>query len=222
MVIQEGPSETGMQENEIKDGKMMQTETRDGLAREYGLAEAVVGMISSPVATMREMSQGSFLRVSLTVFFLVLLPVSLSTALTDTALAAQLGGPAVVFAVLITLSLLIFFTQAGLCFATARLFGARGSFSGLLSLLALANVPSIFMVPYALLRLAPGIIGSVLHGLGSLVLTVWVGILAVIAVRETFQLSTGRALLIYFLPILLLVVLVLMAGLAVIVVSAAT
>jgi len=193
---------------------MSQMEIKDDLTPKDGLAEVVVGIIGSPVATMRKMSRESSLRLSLTVFLLVMLVVA-GTVLVDAELAAQLGGSVVVFVVLMPLSFLLLIIQAGVIFGVARLLGAKGSFSSLLSLLALANVPSLFMAPLALLSFVPGIAAGALYGLGSLVLTIWVVILNIIAVRETFQVTSGRALLICYLPILLLVVLVaLVAGLA--------
>lgn len=186
----------------------MEIESKDEFARRDGLAEVIVGIIGSPVATMRKVNREHSLPLSLAIFLLVMLVVSLATVLTDATLLAQLGGLAVFIVVLIPLSLIFLFTQAGACFGAARLLGARGSFRNLLSLLALANVPSLFMAPLALLRFVPGIAGSVLHGLGSLVLSIWVMVLAIIAVRETFQVTTGRAVLICYLPILLLVALV--------------
>lgn len=192
---------------------MSQMEIKDDLAPKDGLAEVVVGIIGSPVATMRKMSRESSLRLSLSVFLLVMLVVT-GTVLVDADLAAQLGGSVGVFAVLMPLSFLLLFIQAGACFGVARLLGAKGSFSSLLSLFALANAPSLFMAPLALLNFVPGIAASALYGLGSLALTIWVVILIIIAVRETFQVTIGRALLICYLPILLLVVLVaLVAGL---------
>ncbi|MBT9142599.1 MAG: hypothetical protein DDT29_00993 [Dehalococcoidia bacterium] len=190
----------------------MEIESKDEFARRDGLAEVIVGIIGSPVATMRKVNREHSLPLSLAIFLLVMLVVSLATVLTDATFLAQLGvtqlGLAVFIVVLIPLSLIFLFTQAGACFGAARLLGARGSFRNLLSLLALANVPSLFMAPLALLRFVPGIAGSVLHGLGSLVLSIWVMVLAIIAVRETFQVTTGRAVLICYLPILLLVALV--------------
>ncbi|MHB1254928.1 MAG: YIP1 family protein [Dethiobacteraceae bacterium] len=193
----------------------MDIESKDDFVRKGSLAEVVVGIIVSPVATMRAVNREPSLRLSLTVFLLVMLVVSIGTVLADAELAAQLGGSAVVFAVLMPLAIFILFTQAGVCFGAARLLGARGSFANLLSLFALANIPSFFMAPLALVSFVPGIAGGILHGLGSFVLSTWVMVLAIIAVRETFQVTTGRALLIYGLPILLLVgLVVLVAGAA--------
>ena len=192
----------------------MEMESKDDFVRRYGLSEVVVGIIGSPVVTMREMSRGQSLRLSLTIFLLVMLVV-MGTVLVDAELAAQLGGSVVVFVVLIPLSFLLLIIQAGVSFGAARLLGAKGSFSSLLSLLALANVPSLFMAPLVLVSFLPGIAGSVLYGLGSFVLSIWVMVLVIIAVRETFQVSTVRALFICYLPILLLVILIaLVAGLA--------
>jgi len=182
-------------------------ETRDDLVEGYGVGEAIAGMIASPVATLREMSRGPFLRASLTVYCMVLFVTSVSTALTDPASSAALGGPVALVVVTIIFGLILLFVQSGLCFGAARMLGAQVSFISILSMFALVNVPSLFMAPLALFRFMPGVVGSILYGLGILALVVWVLILAIIGIRETCQVATGRALLIYFLPLVLFVVL---------------
>jgi hypothetical protein len=60
----------------------------------------------------------------------------------------------------------------------------------------------------------PGLAGGFFHGLGSFALAVWVIALGVLAVRETFQVSGRRAVIIFFLPLFLVLLLVVVLVLA--------
>lgn len=196
----------------------MQPQTDDNLSgKELGFAETVTGIITGPADTMREISRRKAFRLAVPAFFLALLVTNISAVLTEPELAQLLGGPGAALLVLTAFSFLYLLSQSGLCYSLARLFGCRGSFATLISLLALANVPSVFSAPLALLRFVPGLAGGFFHGLGSFALAVWVVALGVLAVRETFQISTGRAVIIFFLPLflvlLLVIVLVLSAAL---------
>jgi hypothetical protein len=192
----------------------MQPETDENLSqKELGFAETVIGIITSPAATVREVSRGNALRLAVPAFFLALLVTNTTAVLTEPELAQLLGGPGAALVVLTAFSFLYLLSQSGLCYSLARLFGCRGSFATLLSLLALANVPSVFSAPLALFRFVPGA-GGFLHGLGTFLLAVWVIALGVLAVRETFQLPTGRAVIIFFLPLFLVLLLVVVLVLA--------
>lgn len=180
----------------------MQPEANENLPDNLGFTETVIGIITSPATTMREISRRKALSLAVPVFFLALLVTNFSAVLTEPELAQLLGGPGAALVALIAFSILYLLSQSSLCYSLARLFGCRGSFATLLSLLALANVPSVFSAPLALLRFVPGV-GGFLHGLGTFVLAVWVIVLGVFAVRETFQLPTGRAVIIFFLPLFL-------------------
>lgn len=192
----------------------MQPETDDNLSAKIGFTETFTGMITSPAATMREVSRGHALRLAVPAFFLALLVTNTAAVLTEAELAQLFGGPVPALAALTAFAVFYLVTQSGLCYSLARLFGCRGSFITLLALLALANVPSVFTAPLAMARLVPGLPGGFLHGLGSFALAVWVISLGVLAVRETFQLSTRRAVTIFFLPLFLVLLLVVVLVLA--------
>jgi hypothetical protein len=186
----------------------MQPDTDEKMAVKIGFAETVTGIITSPAATMREISSGNALYMALPAFILAMLVSNAATVLTEAELVQLLGGPAPALAALTAFSFLFLVSQSGLCYFLARLFGCRGRFAALLSLLALANVPSIFTAPLALTMLVPDPAATILHGLGSFTLVVWIIALSVLAVRETFQVSAGRAVIIYLLPLFLFLALV--------------
>lgn len=192
----------------------MQQETNVTLTEKLGFAETVIGIIASPAATMREVSRVNALPLALPVFFLALLVTNASAVLTETELVQLFGGPVPALAAFTAFAFFYLLSQSTLSYYLARLFGFRGSYTTLLSLLALANVPSVFTAPLSLVRFVPGIAGALLHGLVSFILAVWVIALGVLAVRETFQLSAGRAVIIFFLPLFLLLLLALALVLA--------
>jgi len=181
----------------------MQPDIDENMAAKIGFAETVTGIITSPAATMREISRGNALGLAVPVFILAMLVSNTAAVLTEAELMHLFGGPGPAFLALTAFSFFYLVSQSGLCYCLARLFGCRGRFTTLLSLLALANVPSIFTAPLALAMLVPDPAGAIIHGLGSFTLVVWIIALAVLAVRETFQVSTGRAVIILFLPLFL-------------------
>jgi hypothetical protein len=188
----------------------------DGTMR-LGFAEAVVGVLTRPRATLRQVGGGESLGLALVAWVLVGLITGWSSALTTPEAADMLGGPAGMIAATVAGGGMALLVQAGVCYGLARLLGSRGSFQGLLSGLALANVPSVFTAPLALLAITLGGAGMALYTLGAVTIAVWGIVLAVLAVRETFTTTNGRAALIYFLP--LIVILLLMVAVAVVVMA---
>lgn len=186
----------------------MQPDTDENMAAKIGFAETVTGIITSPAATMREISRGNALGLAVPAFILAMLVTNTAAVLTEAELVQLIGGPGPALLALTAFSFFYLAGKSGLCYSLARLFGCRGRFSTLLSLLALANVPSIFTAPLALTMLVPDPAGAILHGLGSFTLVVWIIALGVLAVRETFQVSTARAVIIFFLPLFLVLALV--------------
>lgn len=82
-----------------------------------------------------------------------------------------------------------------------ELLGGKGNAIGLLSALCLTSIPEIFSVPLLFLgRLLP--LGSTLNTLGNFLLWLWSLVLSILALREVLELSTGKALLVFFLPLL--------------------
>ncbi|QGG47081.1 Yip1 family protein [Heliorestis convoluta] len=101
--------------------------------------------------------------------------------------------------------LIMWFIMAGIYNLIGELLGGKGNAKGLLVTLGLASLPSIFTSPLRLLgEVLPG--GATLEWLGILALTVWTIILQVFAIKQSVQLSTIRAAITYFAPLLLLLI----------------
>ena len=170
----------------------------------HGFAEIVVGVLTRPQGTLRRVGEGGSLGPALIALVLVAIVTGWSSALAFPGMAGLLGGPILLVPATIMIGGMLLLLQAGVCYGLARLFGSHGSFRGLFSGLALANVPSVFQAPFALLAVILGPVGMTLNMLGTVALSIWAIVLGVMAVRETFITSTGRAALIYFLPLVLL------------------
>lgn len=84
---------------------------------------------------------------------------------------------------------------------TSSLLGGDGRFRGMFVGVAFANVPSAFGVLTALLTAAFGLVGSILGSMISFGLFVWVVILGAVAVRENHGFTTGRAAAAVLIPI---------------------
>ncbi|MGE5620049.1 MAG: YIP1 family protein [Sphingomonadaceae bacterium] len=95
----------------------------------------------------------------------------------------------------------------GVLYLLGRLLGGRGPFSALLSTLSFAEMPYVLLAPLtAWLNLA----GSVFPFLGGLIglgFSIWTMVLAVIGIRESLALSTGRAMATLLIPVLAIFVL---------------
>ncbi|HHY80260.1 MAG TPA: YIP1 family protein, partial [Thermoanaerobacter sp.] len=78
----------------------------------------------------------------------------------------------------------------------------------LYSAIGFAKLPMIFMVVVNLfVRLLNSRAGLILTYLFLAIFTVWVIVLEIIAIKENYKMSTGNAVLVYFLPYIVLVVL---------------
>ncbi|MGI6649425.1 MAG: YIP1 family protein [Bacillota bacterium] len=103
----------------------------------------------------------------------------------------------------IIFSLLLWFLGAAIFNLAAEFFGGVSNGSGLLAGLGFAELPGILLLPVQYLAYVFGWGPSLLTVL-SLGLGIWVAGLSVITVREATSLSTGRALLVFLLPGLIL------------------
>ncbi|MCW2277502.1 Yip1 family protein [Heliophilum fasciatum] len=90
-----------------------------------------------------------------------------------------------------------FFNLAG------ELLRGRPNAKGLLTALGLAQLPNLFQIPLQAIDATVGLPQGV-ESLLVTVLSLWVALLQIIAVREALALSTGRALLIVCVPLLLI------------------
>lgn len=181
-----------------------------------GILEISMGVLTKPTPTIRSICQERPIGWAIVVYLVVNLVVALaSIGLGDLEFpgggelsSAFLAGISILFLIgfpiigLLTLAVL-----TAIWHAVASVLGGKGSYCGLFSGFAFAHLPAIFTAPLALIGLLPGIIGALLFGLGSIALGLWSLVLSILAVRENYAVSTGRAILIYLLPAVILLVL---------------
>lgn len=190
-----------------------------------GILEISIGVLTSPTSTIRSICQERPVGWAIAVYLVVNLVVALASiglAGLDfpQGLGLPEGGqlfPAFPAAISILLmigmiigtpiiSLLMLAVLTAIWHLAALVLGGKGSYGGLFSGFAFAHLPAIFSAPLAVIGLLPGIVGALLSGLGSIGLGLWSLVLSILAVRENYAVSTGRAILIYILPAVILLV----------------
>jgi len=175
----------------------------------------LLGVITSPVSTLKEVASkkpvwwglliylGISILGSLAAIFdpdLVAIYEEMTRQLTFTIpfLLLTLGG------MLISVLLLLIFV--GVLHLFGSLFGGSGGYWNLFSAYTFASFPGIIGVPITVLGGLLGVVGSILSGLVGFAISIWVIVLQVIALRESHGLSTGMAILAYFITIFILVI----------------
>ncbi len=103
-------------------------------------------------------------------------------------------------------SIISIFISTLLIHLFARLFGGRGGYWSLFSAYAFAVFPLIIGVPTTVFLGLTGVFGSVISGLITFGLAIWVLILEVIAIREAHGITTGMSILAYFIHLIILIV----------------
>ena len=183
-----------------------------------GIVETLIGVIARPTSTIGSICQQRPIGWAIVVYLVVCLVSAFAAIGLVFHLAGlpDFGAPPLTAAVdipgtlvgtpIIGLLTLVVFTA--IYHLVASVLGGKGSYWGLFSGLAFAALPNIFFAPLTAISLPLGIIGgTILYGLGAIGLTLWIVVLGVIAIRENYVVSTGRAVLIYLLPLILLVIL---------------
>lgn len=184
-------------------------------AKGEGLLETAVGVLTSPVATMRGLASEprAGWAVILTVAIAVLSAV-------ETAGVAGSGTPApfgpeapgppeelrwvlllggAIFLPLVALGVLA--VWSAILHGIARLLGGTGHYGTVFTTVGFAQAPQVFTVVGTLLTVTVGLIGQVVSWLLGIGLFVWSAVLSVIAVRESHRLTTGKAIAVYLIPI---------------------
>jgi hypothetical protein len=175
---------------------------------EKGILDTLTGVLARPTSTIRSVCQQRSIGWAIIVY----LAVSLITTVVwiEPGMLEELGLPALgmpailVGSSIINIVMLVIFTA--IYHVVASVLGGKGSYWGLFSGFGFAALPGIFVAPLAVIGLLP-IVGDLLSGLGAFGVMVWSLILSILAVRENYLVSTGRAILIYLLPLAVLMVL---------------
>jgi len=181
------------------------------------ILETLIGVLARPTSTIHSICQQRPIGWAIIVYLVVSLVSAITwieTGFYDPMGLPDLGMPAVlVGSLIINIITLVIFTA--ICHLVASLLGGRGSYSGLFSGFGFASVPGIFVAPLAVIGMLP-MVGPLLSVLGNFGVIVWSLVLSILAIRENYLISTGRAILIVFLPgVILLVLSGLLAGLLV-------
>ncbi|MDF2566054.1 MAG: Yip1 protein [Massilibacillus sp.] len=87
----------------------------------------------------------------------------------------------------------------------AELIGGRGSVRRLLTAIGFTYFLQLLIVPIYLIASFLPTVGFLLSMIATLVVAVWSIVLGILAISEVYQLSGGKATLIYFLPVLIFI-----------------
>jgi hypothetical protein len=194
-------------------------------AEPEGLLETAIGVITSPVATMRSLTAAPRLGWAFAVLVAVGILYGIANYAVTDVQAAWFEGfedpaftdPAFERVMAATLAFLTpFFVVAGVAFhalilhGIALLFKGRGAYKGMFVGLSFATIPLVFATPAALLAVVLGMAGLVLWWLATFGLSIWSFVLSVFAVRENYGLTTGKAVGVVLVPVAIGILLVIL------------
>lgn len=194
-----------------------------------GMLELIYGILFDPVGTFRSIAHSPPLGRAVAVFSLVKIMTILVGGyflslrmMNGDDLAAfgdlGLGGVIEIMAPVVAVMVLVYeylkwFVYSGILYLMAELAGGRGKAAGVLTATGLASLPALLILPVQILVAVFG--GQGLSVVADvmiwLVVMVWGAVLVVIGLRETQQLSTGRAVMVAFAPALGLIIIIMLA-----------
>lgn len=173
------------------------------------ILDRLLGVITNPVPTLHEVSREKPIGWSFTVLIgttiitlwvTSLNPIEAGPVFWQTRTSFILFGlVAYIFAHLLV---------AGLLNLLAHSFQGAGSYWGVFSALAFSHFPSVFIPTGYLLGVVIGQAGKALSGFVSFGIFVWVTVLNVVALRESQEFSTGKAILTWILACIILVLII--------------
>ena len=197
-------------------------------ARRFDPLDAAIGVITRPVAAMQQIAAARAWLVGLGLAIAIALlngladlvgpPQDLDPAGADLPSgfvgyldSAQSPGGVLVSAVVLTPLVLVVVSYV--FHLAGWLLGGRGPFSALLATQGFTSVPLVLLAPVTVVLNLAGV--PLLGGLLGLAVALWGMILAVIGIRESLALSTGRAMATVLIPFGLLILLSCVVGVVV-------
>lgn len=176
-----------------------------------GFIELLFGVLFTPRAVFRRISQNPPLLYG----FVVFLAVVFFTSVVNTLIPPELANTSPGFAAAMTrtrpyigiigalFSFITWFILAGTFQLLAELFGGKGRAIGVLTVLALAELPKVLVIPFQVISYfsANTFFGRFLTIAASLVAFIWWAIILVIGLKEIQHFSTGRAVATLLIPL---------------------
>jgi len=171
-------------------------------------------LLASPSMAFTKMNKGRPLGGALlmAVFIAVVMALTMlpnPSQLLEVIFSMERGSlnPTLVLFIWVILFLVIIFVEGGIFHLVALLLRGRGSYLGMICGLCFAHFPFVFFAPLTLLRALLGSTGNILYPFVSLIFFFWILILEIIAIRQNYYLSTGRAVAAFFIPVIFLAIL---------------
>lgn len=159
-----------------------------------GLLERIYGMLFQPVDTLRDISAQRPLGQTVLVLFAVMV-------FTTWAGYFTLWSSGIFICAAMLTTIFSWFVGTAIVHLFAELLGGSGQARGLLAASGFLQLPRIFSMPLLVLTsFLPAAVRPGVMLLGSLAIFCWEILLSVIAIRENYGFSTGRAVLAFAAP----------------------
>ncbi len=187
------------------------------------LIEWLYGVLARPVDTLNEIAREKPVGLAFLVYLVVAILVMAANIFGGEGLAPLEElmfeiGIAIPLSVIMVGGLLFalvsIFVIAGFLHLLARLFGGKGGYWNFFSAYAFADFPMIITVPFTLIAVFAGVIGSILDGVITFGASIWTIVLQVIALRESYGLSTWASIGAYVIQLIIIIVIPLAIAIA--------
>ena len=180
---------------------------------EKGVLDILYELLASPSKALEEVSKRKPLGWAMITAVFIAVVLSLSflpnpSELVEVIFDMEKGSFNLALAVFlwVIIFLVALFIEGGIFHLIAILLRGRGSYLGMVCGLCFACFPFVFFAPLTFLRALLGASGIILYPIGSLVLFLWILVLAIIAIHQNYHFSLGRAIATYFIPGILLII----------------
>lgn len=187
--------------------------------------EYLVGVISEPVRSLREVSEKKLWKEALLLVAVVALlsgavsSVTIGSSLTGledpevAAFISVLYNPGVFIPLTLVVSTLAYLVCGAVLHAISKLFKGTGTLAGTVAALGFSSTPYLLSIPIsALALLLDQTTASIVGGVAGFVAGLWVLVLDVVAVRESQRLETGQSIAAYLLALVAGIVICLIIG----------
>lgn len=167
--------------------------------------DVMYDVLFQPKMGMRVIADKKNIGQSLIVFFLsLLIPLwALYFGLKASSVTAMVH---IVIGLKIIASLMLWIIGTAVWHLIAEFFGGRGTAVGLFSALGFAYFPSVLIVPlWVFAALLPANFKSIMMALVALLILSWSFVLHIVAIKEVYQFSTTKAVLVLVTPMLIMV-----------------